>query len=447
MLRLFRLLHAGPFQPFALPGDAGDLAVLCRKRIIDSDASCRRCVAVGLRHHQRTVRRIAEQCVGAGAERFRVGQDLRRHVARIARRAELGDMREQHIAHRIRRLRQRHVELFGAIGRHDRRAARRRDHRDAARLRRPRLGEERGGLAQRLVVLHQDCAGAAEHRAIRRLRSGQRAGVRHRRRRTLLAGRHLEHDERLVALPGAFRGDQHALGLCHAFEHAGDRRARRIVREIGDVVRHIDIAGIAGGQHVAERHAAHHRLRQRHPERARLAHHADRLAARSGDRRDVHECHAHVERRIHHANAVRPDDAHVAVACDRREAMLLCEAVLLAGFRVARGEYDHTAHASGRAFQHDLLHRLARRGDHGAVRHFRQCGNIWVAALIADPLVARIHRIDPSAIVLQVHQHAFAERAGPGGGADHRDAGGMQQPREIGVLIDSRSFRLHGVLD
>ena len=447
MLGFFRLLHAGAFQPLALPGDAGDLAVLRRQRIIDRDALRRRRVAIGLRHHQRAVRRIAEQRVGAGIQRFRIGQDLCRHVARIARRAEFRNVREQHIAHRIGWLRQRHAELFGTIGRHDRRTARSRDHRDAARLRRPRLGEECGGLAQRLVVIHQDRAGAAEHRAIRRLRSGQRAGVRHRRRGTLFAGRHLEHDQRLVALPGTFGGDQHAFRFRHALEHAGDRRTGRIVGEIGDVVRHIDVAGIARRQHVAERHAAHHRLRQRHAERARLAHHADRLLARGRDRRDVHEGHAHIERRVHHADAVRPDDAHVAFARDRREAMLLRDAVFLAGLGVAGGEHDHAAHAGGGAFQHDLLHRLARRGDHGAVRHLRQCSDIRIAALIADPLVARVHRIHPPAIVLQVHQHALAERTGARRGADHRDAGGMQQAREVGVAIDGCSFRLHGGLD
>ena len=413
MLRLFRFLHAGAFQPLALPGDAGDLAVLRRQQIIDRDALRRGRVAVGLRHHQRAVSGVAEQCIGAGVERFRIGQDLRRHVARIARRAELRNVREQHIAHRIGRLRQRHIELLGAIGRHDRRTARRRNHRDAARLRWLRLGEEGGGLAQRLVVIHQDRAGATEHRAIRRLRSGQRAGVRHRRRGTLLAGRHLEHDQRLVALPGTFGGDQHALGFRHAFEHAGDRGAGRIVGQIGDVVGHVHVAGIARRQHVAERHAAHHGLRQRHAESARLAHHADRMLARRRDRRDVHERHAHVERRVHHADAVRPDDAHVAFARDRREALLLRDAVVLAGLRIAGGEHDHAAHAGGGAFQHDLLHRLARRGDHGAVRHLRQRGDIRIAALIADPFVARVHRIDAPAIVPQVDQHTLAERAGP----------------------------------
>ena len=127
------------------------------------------------------------------------------------------------------------------------------------------------------------------------------------------------------------------------------------------------------------------------------------------DRRDVHERHAHVERRVHHADAVRPDDAHVAFARDRREALLLRDAVLLAGLRVARGEHDHAAHAGRGTFQHDLLDRLARRGDHGAVRHLRQCRDIRIAVLIADPLVARVHRIHPPAIVLQVHQHALAE--------------------------------------
>ena len=222
-------------------------------------------------------------------------------------------------------------------------------------------------------------------------------------------------------------------GCRHALEHAGDRGAGRIVGEIGDVVGHIDVAGIARRHHMAERQAAHHGLRQRHAQRAGLADHADRLLARGWDRRDVHEGHAHVERRIHHADAVRPDDAHVALARDRRQALLLRDAVFLAGLGIARGEDDHAADAGLGAFQDDLLHRLARRGDHGAVGHLRQRGDVGIAALVADPLVARVHRIDPPAVVRQVHQHALAERAGAGGGADHGDAGGMQQARQFGV--------------
>ena len=44
--------------------------------------------------------------------------------------------------------------------------------------------------------------------------------------------------------------------------------------------------------------------------------------------------HAHIERRVHYADTIRPDDAHVSLARDGRQALLLRDAVLLAGLGI-----------------------------------------------------------------------------------------------------------------
>ncbi len=165
---------------------------------------------------------------------------------------------------------------------------------------------------------------------------------------------------------------------------------------------------------MAERHAAHHGLRECHAESAGLTDHADGLPGRLRDGCDVHERHAHVQRRVDHADAVWPNDAHAGFARDGSQAVLLVDAVLLAGLRIARGEDDHATDAGAGAIQYDFLHRFARGGDHGAIRDLGQRGDIGIAAMLADLFVACVHWIVAAAIMLQVVQHAFAERARPG---------------------------------
>ncbi len=387
---------------------------------------------------------MAEQRAGAGGERLRIGDHLRGHVARIAGGAELRDVAFQHRAHRRIGLRHRHAVLLRRVGRHDPGAARGDQYRRAARFRRPRLGEERRRLQQPFVVFHQYGAGMAEGGAIGLVRPGERAGVRHRRLCALRPGGHLVDDQRLAAFGRERRRVQDAPRFGRALEGAGDGGAARVFGEVGDVVGHIDVAGIARGQHVADGGAARHALGERHAERARLADDADRPSPGRGDRGDGHERRPRLQCRVDKADGVRPDDAQAGGARDGGQPLLLGAALRLAGLGVAGGEDDGAADAGSGGLAHDRLHRLARCGDHRAVDRRADRGQGGMAGAVADPFIARVHRVHRPGEIDEVRKHPLPERAGARGGADHGDAGRMQQPVQLGMTIESGARRWHG---
>ena len=104
------------------------------------------------------------------------------------------------------------------------------------------LAKNDAGVEQRLDLVDDDHAGALEGRAVRGLRAGHRAGVRHRGLRAALAGAELVHDQRLAGVVAQLGGLQESLRIGHALEQAGHRLARRVGREVGDLVGHVDVA-------------------------------------------------------------------------------------------------------------------------------------------------------------------------------------------------------------
>ena len=63
--------------------------------------------------------------------------------------------------------------------------------------------------------------------------------------------------------------------------------------------------------------------------------------------------------------------------------------------------------------------------------------DIGIAGLLADRLVARVHRVGAAGVVLHVEQHALAERTGARRRADHRDALRMEQACELFPAVDA----------
>ena len=167
------------------------------------------------------------------------------------------------------------------------------------------------------------------------------------------------------------------------------------------------------------------------------------MLAGLGDRGDVHERHTAVEQGVDHADAVRADDSQTGLAGDGGETFLLGDAVFLGGLGIAGRENDGAADAGFGAVEHDLLDGFAGGGDHGAIDDFGKVADIGIAGVLADFLVAPVHRIGSAVVVLHVEQHPLPERAGAGGCADHRDAGGVEEARELFPAVDAGSPILH----
>ena len=342
-------------------------------------------------------------------------------------------------------MRQRDGVGLGLVGRHDGRTAGDGDHGDATGARGGGLGEEGGGLHQRLEILHHHGAGPFEGGEVGGLFAGERAGVGHRGGRAGLAGAELEDHQRLVGGIGDFRGLDEAHRVGHALEDAGDGAAGRVIGEVGDAIRDVDIGGIAGGQQVADRDAAHHRLRQREAERAGLADQADGMRQRRFHRRRDHEGDAGLGFEVQHADAVRADDAHAGVTADLREAELGGDVGLPARLRIAR-RIEHDATDAGlRAVDRDLLHRILGDDEDAAIGHLRQRGDRGEAGALADFLVARIHQIEPAGIVLQRLHGAVGEGARAWAGADHGDGRWVEQAPHLTMAVDGAARGSHVV--
>ncbi|MNM90972.1 hypothetical protein D3C81_1032540 [compost metagenome] len=325
-----------PFHPVRHPQAAGHLAVLDREVIEDLEAA-----AIALpRHHQRhhggAIGGVREDRVAALDKRIEVVGGLCRQVARIARGAEVRDVRFEHLARGVARLRQRHAEALGLVGSHDARAARARYDGHAGLRRTRRLGEEHRRRHQLLDGIDQHHARLAQRRAVGAVGTRHRAGVRHGRRGTRRAACHLVDDERLAGLRAQLRRAQDAAGVGQALEHAGDRGARRVSREVGNLVGHVDIARIAAREHMAEGRAVVGGLLQREGQRTRLTDQPDgvrRQHARArGQRRERHQRVADV---VGEADGVRPEQLHAAAPGDAGQLRLVGNLVRIAGLGIA----------------------------------------------------------------------------------------------------------------
>ena len=73
----------------------------------------------------------------------------------------------------------------------------------------------------------------------------------------LFARTKLEDNQRLVSSIGDLRGFNETHWVRHAFKHASNRAARRIIRQEGNAIRHINIGRIAGGEQMAHGNPTH----------------------------------------------------------------------------------------------------------------------------------------------------------------------------------------------
>ena len=202
-----------------------------------------------------------------------------------------------------------------------------------------------GRFHQADVVVDQIHPGTLEGSTIGRLGAGQRTGVGHGGGGAILAGGDLADHNGLVLGPRIVARLHQAHRVRRAFEQHGDRRGVGVVGQEHHVIGHVDIAGIAAGQHVADRHAALQRLFHAEAKRAGLADHPDGMRERAGHLGIGHEGDARLQPVVHRADAVRPDQRNAGIAGQLGQAGLLVDAVLGADLRIARGEDDDTASA------------------------------------------------------------------------------------------------------
>ena len=255
-----------------------------------------------------------------------------------------------------------------------------------------------------------------------------------------IADGELAGDDRLVGGPGFLGGDDKAHRVGHALEHEGDGAAAGVVGEVGDVVGHVHVAGIARGEQVADGHTAHGGLLHAEAERAGLADHADGAGAGEGDLGEGHEGEAGAAGVVVDADAVGADDRQAGRARDGRERVLLGGAVGFSRFRVAGGEDDGAAGADGGRFLDGGLHRLAREGDDDDVGVFGEGGERGVAGAVVHLGIAGVHEVDAAVVGGEVGEQALAEGAGAGGGADNGDAGRVQHPVQLGMGVEAALF-------
>src|SRR6516165_6389500 len=121
------------------------------------------------------------------------------------------------------------------------------------------------------------------------------------------------------------------------------------MRQKGNLVRHVDVARVTAGQHVAERDTVLHRLHQRGTDGAGLAYHTDRPWARRTRERGRSERADDSQSVVHEADAVWSDNPHIGLACERDNPLLLRYPLRFAGLRITGGEDHHSADAALRA--------------------------------------------------------------------------------------------------
>jgi hypothetical protein len=108
---------------------------------------------------------------------LRVIDDLRRDVARITRRAEIGNVLGQHRGGGSAGLRHGYAVFLGLVRRHDAGTARRSNDGNAARFGHGSLGKKSGGFHERLKIIDEDRAGTAECGQVGGIRTGQGTSV------------------------------------------------------------------------------------------------------------------------------------------------------------------------------------------------------------------------------------------------------------------------------
>ncbi len=264
---------------------------------------------------------------------------------------------------------------------------------------RSHLGEESGGLHQRFELIHEDHAISFERGAIGRVRTGERSGVRHGGAGALFAFGDLVQDEGLVGRPCQSRCLNHAVGVIHPLEQAGDGPTTGIFHEIGNEIGDIDIAAVAGSQHMTDLRAAFYRLYERVAERAGLADDANGMGGGSVQSGFAVESDVGANREVGKADAVGTDDPNTAFQGDAGQFILFGNSLFGADLGKAGRVDDAAADTCASAFPNDIEDLIASSRHHHAIGNCRQCtdggvagppGNLFVTGIDLEQFALKV---------------------------------------------------------
>ncbi len=344
------------------------------------------------------------------AQDRRIGDELRRHVDRIAERAETGDHRLQPGARRRAEWRHGQAQFFGAIGHEHACAARLGDDADTFARGRRAMREHLDQVEHVLFVARAHHAvlrsDAAEHRVL----AGERTGMRSGGARTRAGASDLGQHQRFTGSERGLGKRKHPWSVLETLDIAcADADAR-----IGDDLRHHlrkrDVGFVAGIDEIPQPQAAAAReCCNRSAERAGLGDEPDRargrlavgvLRERGGDALE----------RVDEAQIVRSEHAHARGARGAHQ-FGFERAALLAGFGKSGTEHDGGANARAPAFADRAGHLPRGQRDDREVGRFRQGGHIRITGPVSDGGVFRIHRKHAAGVtfIVQIREHAPVE--------------------------------------
>jgi hypothetical protein len=271
-------------------------------------------------------------------------------------------------------------------------AARHGHHHHAVALRQRRQREQRGGLDQRVDGINQRHAVLPEQRGEGLVPAGERSGMRERRALAEFAAAELQHHDRLGAGGALDRGAE-AAAVARALHDAGDHPRRRIVGQEAEIVGHVEHGLVAAGDQIVDADAA---VRGQFGERVEkpAALRDQRNAAGARFLGNVRHGGGEAIVQARKPHAVRSGNRHVGGARLGDEPLLARAAILALGIGKAFGDDVGSADAGRGSLGENVEHRLGRHRDHGAVRHFGERGERFVAALSGDLGGVRIDRPD-----------------------------------------------------
>ena len=224
---------------------------------------------------------------------------------------------------------------------------------------------------------------------------------------------------------------EEAPAVRHALDVAGDDARLGVRGHRVEDIRLGDVGLVAEAREEREAHAALARpVEDGDGERAGVRDEGDAARLRHARR----EGEVEAARRPDPAEAVRPEDADRLIA-EPRAQLGLARPPLLAGLPEARGDHHRAGHALGDALLERGQHRRSGHGDHGEVHRSLDGEDRGRGPDALHHVRVRIDREDPpgEARRAQVGEHAASDLGGIAGGADHRDAGWIEEGRERGA--------------
>ena len=369
--------------------------------------------------HRCAVRVVVQdlQCLPIALDR-RIANDVDRVAVRPVGRQHRVQLRQRGCAE----FGQRHVDLGGRVGGHHAGAAAIGE--DGERLTavgakaRQRLRRQE----QLLQAVHAQHAGTRNGGVIHRIGPGQGASVRGCRLLTLRRSAALDDDDGLVACRRA-RGRHELARRLDRLDVEQDRARARVGGQIVEHVAKIHVGMLAERHEMRKpdalrvgpvQHGRHQRARLRH--KGQFA----------GLGVDVREARVQADVRRQQADAIGAQQAQQARPCGVQH-------VLPLGGRHPGAQH----HGRPRAFRGQLVDQARHGGRRGAndcqLGRARQIGDAGMAGPAIERCMLRVDRVERplETATREVAPDRGAHAGGPGGGADHRDGGRVEQGIEV----------------